>query len=90
MQVRLELLHLFFSLLYATCTLRKQKNHVETLHRKGFFPYDGVLLCDLPYISTEVQSIGTEQVDSSQTAEELRYTLEIAHNIAIRVYEQDI
>ncbi len=87
MQVRLELLHLFFSLLYGTCTLRKQKNHVETLHRKGFCPYDGVLLCDLPYISTEPC---TEQVDSSQNAEELRYTLVIVHNIAIRVHEQDI
>jgi hypothetical protein len=39
---------------------------------------------------TLVQSIGTEPVDSSQTAEELRYTLVIAHNIAIRVHEQDI
>jgi hypothetical protein len=39
---------------------------------------------------TLVQSLGTEQVDSSQKAEELRYTLVIVHNIAIRVYEQDI
>ena len=39
---------------------------------------------------TLVQSLGTEQVGSSQNAEELRYTLEIAHNIAIRVHEQDI
>jgi len=39
---------------------------------------------------TLVQRIGTEQVDSAQTAEELRYTLVIAHNIAVRVHEQDI
>ena len=39
---------------------------------------------------TLVQSLGTEQADSSQNAEELRYTLVIVHNIAIRVYEQDI
>ena len=39
---------------------------------------------------TLVQSLGTEQVDSSQTAEELRYTRVIAHNIVIRVCEQHI
>jgi hypothetical protein len=39
---------------------------------------------------TLVQSLGTEQVDSAQTVEELRYTRVIVHNIAIRVYEQDI
>ena len=36
---------------------------------------------------TLVQSIGAEQVGSSQTAEELRYPLMIVHNIVIRVHE---
>jgi hypothetical protein len=87
MQVRLELLPLFFPLLYATCTLRKQKDHIETLHKKGRFPYDGY---DSVIFLTLVQNIGIEQVVSFQTAEKLRYTLVIAHNIAMRVHEQDI
>jgi hypothetical protein len=60
---------------------------METLHEKGFFPYDEY---DCVIFLTLIQSIGAEQADSSQTAEELRYPLVIAHNIAIRMREQDI